>query len=61
MTETERKSMMEHLEIVMTNREKDFYAEEMGQQLFVCLMTDNWSHLNSKMLEAVNERRKEVA
>ena len=62
MTQMERNSMMETVREALTNRETDFYGEEMGQQLIVCLMTDDWSHLNSAMLQAVhNKHHKEVA
>lgn len=52
MTNEERKSAMENLTVILSNRETGFDLESISQQLFVCLMTDDWSHYNSDMMRA---------
>ncbi len=61
MNKTDRMNMLDFTAEMMTNRDsKDFptdQGEMIGNQLMTCLITDDWSQLNSKSCAYVNALR----
>lgn len=64
MDKTSRMKMLAYAAEVMTNRdskELTDLGEMMGNQLMTCLITDDWSQLNSKSAEYINSMKEATA